>query len=168
MTYGFKYTLPSLRENSNSLAQDGTAQGVMQAWSISKLKWLFCHLHLILSIVEQYYQEGCNIGWLTIRKCSLVTKWESLREIPCLTNFEQPGRWPVTLLENRAKVQAKGTSGCCSRSYLWPAALKGRPFGTGLKHHPVPKLKNRHRVVPSTSTKSRRRNRHRLVAPTGA
>ena len=52
------------------------------------------------------------------------------------------------LLENGPKVLAKGTNYSCSR--YWPAALKGKRFGTGLKHHPVPKLKNRHRVVPPT------------------
>ena len=31
--------------------------------------------------------------------------------------------------------------------YLWPAAIKGKGFGTGLKHYPVPKPQYRHRLV---------------------
>ena len=32
------------------------------------------------------------------------------------------------------------STGCNNSWYLWPAVFKGRTFGTGLKHHPVPKL----------------------------
>jgi len=60
------------------------------------------------------------------------------------------------------------STGCKSSWYLWPAAIKGKVFGTGLKHHPVPKLKYRKRLVPPTGTKSTRRNMYRLVEPTGA
>jgi len=60
------------------------------------------------------------------------------------------------------------STGCKSSWYLWPAAIKGKVFGTGLKHHPVPKLQYRNRLVPPTGTKSTRRNMYRLVEPTGA
>ena len=36
--------------------------------SNSKLKWLNCVLYLILSIDMPYYQEGCNINYLTRSK----------------------------------------------------------------------------------------------------
>ena len=52
--------------------------------------------------------------------------------------------------------------------YLWPAAIKGKGFGTGLKHYPVPKPQYRHRLVPPIGTKRTRRYRYRLVPPTGA
>ena len=57
------------------------------------------------------------------------------------------------------------STGCKSSWYLWPAAIKGKVFGTGLKHHPVPKLQYRNRLVPPTGTKSISRNRYRLVQP---
>src|SRR6185369_2548701 len=60
------------------------------------------------------------------------------------------------------------STGCKSSWYLWPAVIKGKGFGTGLKHHPVPKLQYRNRLVPPTGTKSTRRNRYRLVTSTGA
>ena len=55
------------------------------------------------------------------------------------------------------------STGCKSSWYLWPAANKGKRFGTGLKHHPVPKSQYGHRLVPSTGIKRTRRNRYRLV-----
>ena len=36
--------------------------------SNSRLKWLNCVLYLILSIGMSYYQEGCNIDYLTRSK----------------------------------------------------------------------------------------------------
>ena len=65
-------------------------------------------------------------------------------------------------------LMSRISTGCKSSWYLWPAAIKGKVFGTGLKHHPVPKLQYRNRLVPPTGTKSTRRNRYRLVEPTGA
>ena len=59
------------------------------------------------------------------------------------------------------------STGSKSSWYLWPAAIKGKGFGTGLKHHPVPKPQYRHRLVPPTGTKRTRRYRYRLVAVGG-
>ena len=59
------------------------------------------------------------------------------------------------------------STGCKSSWYLWPAAIKGKGFGTGLKHYPVPKSQYRHWLVSPTGTKRTRRNRYRLVEPTG-
>ena len=60
------------------------------------------------------------------------------------------------------------STGCKNNWYLWPAAIKGKGFGTGLKHYLVPKPQYRHRLVPPTCTKRTKRNRYRLVEPTGA
>ena len=56
---------------------------VWQSWSNSSLKWLKCAWYLILSIGMPYYQEGCNIDWLTRSKVLIGhPKWESWEKNP--------------------------------------------------------------------------------------
>ena len=58
----------------------------------------------------------------------------------------------IPFFQYTTRKQAKGpdgiSTGCKSSWYLWPAAIKGKGFGTGLKNHPVPKPQYRHRLVP--------------------
>ena len=74
-----------------------------------------------------------------------------------------------SLLENESKILAKGIS-CCSVL----AATAASTFGLGRSHGGqlvpggVPMLQHRHHVDPPTGTKFTRRDRNRLVAPTGA
>ena len=83
-----------------------------------------------------------------------------------------PGQRYQLLLQPVLIASVPGTdsisTSCNSSWYFWPVPFKGKVFGTGLKHHPVPKPQYRHRLVPPTGTKRTRRNRHRLVAPTDA
>ena len=73
-----------------------------------------------------------------------------------------------SLLENGPKVLAKNTSCLLQPVLMRPTAIKGKGFGTGLKHYPVPKPQYMYRLVPPTGTKRTRRYRYWLVAPTGA
>ena len=56
---------------------------VWQSWSNSRLKWLKCGSYLILSVGTLYYQEGCNIDWLTRSKVLIGhPEWESWEKTP--------------------------------------------------------------------------------------
>ena len=135
-------------------------------WEQNQLSW--CALHKItLSECAVHKFPLFKNSSLTANFCLLIYETHliaclNIRELRCT-----PSSSTRTLLENRPKVLAKGT-GCKSSWYLWPAAIKGKVFGTRLKHHPVPKLQYRNRLVPPTGTKSTWRNRYRLVEPTGA
>ena len=61
---------------------------VWQDWSNSRLKWLSCVLYLILSIGMPYYQEGCNIDYLTWSKVLIDDPWEDPERKPLRTNIE--------------------------------------------------------------------------------
>ena len=61
---------------------------VWQRWSDSKLKWMKCVSYLILSIGMPYYQEGCNIDYLTRSKILIDNPWEDPERKPLRTNIE--------------------------------------------------------------------------------
>ena len=53
---------------------------------VIRLKWLNCVLYLILSIGMPYYQEGCNIDYLTRSKVLIGHPSEIPERKPCETN----------------------------------------------------------------------------------
>ena len=61
---------------------------VWQSWRNSRLEWLKCALYLILSIGMPYYQEGCNIDYLTRSKVLIDNSWEDPERKPLRTNIE--------------------------------------------------------------------------------
>ena len=61
---------------------------VWQMWSDSRLKWFKCVLNLILSIGMPYYQEGCNIDYLTRSKVLIDDPCEDPERKPLWTNLE--------------------------------------------------------------------------------
>ena len=92
--------------------------------------------------------------------------WLGMPWSPTRKRTKDPGQRYQLLLQ--PVLMPRISTGCKNSWYLWPAVIKGKGFGTGLNHHPVPKPQYRHRLVPPTDTKRTRRNRYRLVAPTGA
>ena len=61
---------------------------VWQIWSNLRLKWMKCVLNLILSIGMSYYQEGCNINYLTRSKVLIDNPWENPKRKPLRANIE--------------------------------------------------------------------------------
>ena len=61
---------------------------VCQDWSDSRLKWLNCVSYLILSIGILYYQEGCNIDYLTRSKLLIGHPSEDPERKYLRTNLE--------------------------------------------------------------------------------
>ena len=56
--------------------------------SNSRLKWLNCVLYLILNISMSYYQEGCNIAYLTRSEVLIDHPSEDPERKPLRTNLE--------------------------------------------------------------------------------
>ena len=61
---------------------------VWKIWSDSRLKWMKCVLNLILSIGMPYYQERCNIDYLTRLKVLIDNPLEDPERKPLIANIE--------------------------------------------------------------------------------
>ena len=77
----------SRKENAMLKSHDWQVK-VWQDWSDSRLKWLNCVSYLILSIGMPYYQEGCNIDYLTRSKVLIDHPSEDPERKPLRTNLE--------------------------------------------------------------------------------
>ena len=85
---------------------------VWQRWSDSRLKWMECVLDLILSICIPYYQEGCNIDYLTRSKVLIGHPSENPERKPLRTNFVLPGWSSVNLVDQVSHLNlGLGSSG---------------------------------------------------------
>jgi hypothetical protein len=116
---------------------------VWQRWSDSRLKWMKCVLNLILSIGMPYYQEGCNVDYLTQSKVLIVGPWEDPERKPLRTNLEILTWSSVDLMDQvESCKQSLGFSGSDrfdrSGGLVWPVRVQwlvnlNRPvWGTGL------------------------------------
>jgi len=110
----------SWKENAMLKSQDWQVK-VWQDWSDSKLKWLNCGLYLILSIGMPYYQEGCNIDYLTRSKVLIDDPWEDPERKPLRTNIEIL-EWSSLDLMDQVGSYKQGFG------VLWPWPV----WGTGL------------------------------------
>ena len=98
---------------------------VWQRWSDSRLKWMKCVLNLILSIGMPYYQEGCNIDYLTRSKVLIDDPCENTERKPLRTNFVLLGWSSVNLVDQVEHLNlGLGFSGPDrsdrSRGPVWP------------------------------------------------
>ena len=88
----------SWKENAMLKSQDVK---VWQYWSDSRLKWLNCVSYLILSIGMPYYQEGCNIDYLTRSKVLINHPSEDPERKPLRTNLEILGWSSLDLVDQK-------------------------------------------------------------------
>ena len=91
---------------------------VWQDWSDSRLKWLNCVSYLILSIGMPYYQEGCNIDYLTRSKVLIDHPCEDPERKSLRTNLEIH-EWSSLDLMNQVGSYKKGFG------VLWPWPVRG-------------------------------------------
>ena len=97
---------------------------VWQIWSDSRLKWMKCVSYLILSIGMPYYQEGCNIDYLTRSKVLIDNPWEDPERKPLRTNIEIL-EWSSLDLMDQVESCKQGFG------LLWPGPV-WPVWGTGL------------------------------------